>query len=287
MNPPATLGSLYKSLSDELFTAKVQKPHLEARILLALAADIDQIRIFSHPEDQVDFSVVKHSYEMVSRRKNGEPIAYITGIEEFWSLEFNITRDTLIPRPDSELVIETILNNIPSYRNQFSILDLGTGSGCLLLSLLSELPNARGLGIDISSGACKIAKKNAKKLGLERRAKFKQGDWLTGIQNQFDIIISNPPYIADPEIKLLDKSVQYFEPHIAISGGPDGLAAFRKIAKESQSRLKLGGILAVEIGINQAKNIINIFNNNGFKIKEINRDLSKIERCILATLVNS
>ena len=193
----------------------------------------------------------------------------------------------MIPRPDSELVIETILNNIPSYRNQFSILDLGTGSGCLLLSLLSELPNARGLGIDISSGACKIAKKNAKKLGLERRAKFKQGDWLTGIQNQFDIIISNPPYIADPEIKLLDKSVQFFEPHIAISGGPDGLAAFRKIAKESQSRLKLGGILAVEIGINQAKNIINIFNNNGFKIKEINRDLSKIERCILATLVNS
>ncbi len=287
MNPPATLGALYKSLSDKLSIAKVQKPHLEARILLAHAASIDQIQIFGYPEYQVESNVVSNLDEMVCRRKNGEPIAYITGTGEFWSLEFDITRDTLIPRPDSELVIETILNNIANSRKVFSILDLGTGTGCLLLSLLSELPNAKGLGIDISPEACRIAKQNAKKLGLGRRAKFKQGNWMAGIKKEFDIIISNPPYISDPEIKLLDKSVQLFEPHIAISGGPDGLSAYRTIAKESRSRLKSEGMLAVEIGINQAISAINIFTDNGFKIKEVSKDLSKIDRCILATLVNS
>ena len=282
-----TVGSIYRYLIHQLSLAEIENPQLEARILLAHAAEIDQTRIIGYPEDKLDKYTIKYLNKIITRRKNYEPIAYITGTKEFWSLDFEVTHKTLIPRPDSEILIEFILGSITNYNEDLSILDLGTGSGCLLLALLSELPNANGTGIDISPSACGIARRNARKLGLDNRAKFYQGNWMENVQHQFDIIVSNPPYIAEPDIKFLDKDVMLFEPHLALSGGPDGLSAYRVIAKECITCLKQSGILAVEIGISQAQNICNIFARNGLIITKIQRDLSNIERCILATVEQS
>jgi release factor glutamine methyltransferase len=287
MNETNTLASAYKYLTRELTVSEIENPQLEARILLAFAARVEQTRVIGYPEDKLDNTVIRNLEKIIARRKTGEPIAYITGVKEFWSLNFNVTPETLIPRPDSETIVQSVLDTITNHMDRLSILDLGTGSGCLLLALLSELPNAKGVGIDISPATCKIAKKNAKELGLNNRAKFCQGNWMEGILDQFDIIVTNPPYIAEPDIKLLDREIQLFEPHLALSGGPDGVSAYRLIAKGSIARLKTAGILVVEIGINQAQSIKNIFIENGLEIIKTQRDFSNIERCILATVGHS
>ena len=287
MNETNTLGSAYRYLTRELTVSEIENPQLEARILLAFAARVEQTRVIGYPEDKLDNTVIRNLEKIIARRKTGEPIAYITGVKEFWSLNFNVTPETLIPRPDSETIVQSVLDTITNHMDRLSILDLGTGSGCLLLALLSELPNAKGVGIDISPATCKIAKKNAKELGLNNRAKFYRGNWMEGILDQFDIIVTNPPYIAEPDIKLLDREIQLFEPHLALSGGPDGVSAYRLIAKGSIARLKTAGILVVEIGINQAQSIKNIFIENGLEIIKTQRDFSNIERCILATVGHS
>ena len=287
MNETNTLGSVYRYLIRELSLSKIENPQLEARILLAFASGVKQTRIIGYPEDKLDNSIISNLEKIMARRKTGEPIAYITGVKEFWSLNFNVTKETLIPRPDSETIVQSVLDTITNHMDRISILDLGTGSGCLLLALLSELPKAIGVGIDISSTSCKIAKKNAKELGLNNRAKFYQGNWMEGIHDQFDIIVTNPPYVAEPDMEFLDREIRLFEPHLALSGGPDGVAAYRLIAKESITRLKTAGILVVEIGINQAQSIRDIFVQNGLKIIKTQRDFSNIDRCILATVGHS
>jgi release factor glutamine methyltransferase len=287
MNETNTLGSVYRYLIRELSLSKIENPQLEARILLAFASGVKQTRIIGYPEDKLDNSIISNLEKIMARRKTGEPIAYITGVKEFWSLNFNVTKETLIPRPDSETIVQSVLDTITNHMDHISILDLGTGSGCLLLALLSELPKAIGVGIDISSRSCKIAKKNAKELGLNNRAKFYQGNWMEGIHDQFDIIVTNPPYVAEPDMEFLDREIRLFEPHLALSGGPDGVAAYRLIAKESITRLKTAGILVVEIGINQAQSIRDIFVQNGLKIIKTQRDFSNIDRCILATVGHS
>jgi release factor glutamine methyltransferase len=287
VSTPETLGSLHRRSTDELAAANIEQPRLEARMLLAHAAGIDRTRIFGYPEDVVEAATVKSLQDMIARRKNGEPIAYITGIREFWSLDFKVTRDTLIPRPDSETLVEAVLENTPDKNATHKILDLGTGSGCLMLALLSELPNAQGIGLDINPGACKIAMENATNLGFTDRATFSEGNWMDDIQGKFDIIISNPPYILESDILALDRGVKAFEPHLALSGGPDGLAAYRLIAAQSGPHLTPHGILAVEIGQGQAIDIKQILNKNGFQILKIYQDIANIERCILATVRNS
>jgi release factor glutamine methyltransferase len=287
MNETNTLGSVYRYLIRELSLSKIENPQLEARILLAFASGVKQTRIIGYPEDKLDNSIISNLDKIMARRKTGEPIAYITGVKEFWSLNFNVTKETLIPRPDSETIVQSVLDTITNHMDRISILDLGTGSGCLLLALLSELPKAIGVGIDISSTSCKIAKKNAKELGLNNRAKFYQGNWMEGIHDQFDIIVTNPPYVAEPDMEFLNREIRLFEPHLALSGGPDGVAAYRLIAKESITRLKTAGILVVEIGINQAQSIRDIFVQNGLKIIKTQRDFSNIDRCILATVGHS
>jgi release factor glutamine methyltransferase len=283
VNTLPTLGSLYQYLIDELSKADIEKPQLEARILIAFAAGFDQTQIFGYPEKVIKPELVTKISGLIDRRKASEPIAYITGNQEFWSLEFIVTKDTLIPRPDSEILVEAVLATIVDKMAPLNILDLGTGSGCLLLALLSELPHTLGVGVDISPTACKIAKQNGKNLGLHNRAKFYQGDWLNGIENTFDIIVTNPPYIADSQILLLERDVKDFEPHIALSGGLDGLVAYKKILKQCTKHLNIGGLLAVEIGVNQLSDIQIILANNKFKLISIHSDFGNIDRCILAT----
>ena len=162
MNETNTLGSVYRYLIRELSLSKIENPQLEARILLAFASGVKQTRIIGYPEDKLDNSIISNLEKIMARRKTGEPIAYITGVKEFWSLNFNVTKEILIPRPDSETIVQSVLDTITNHMDRISILDLGTGSGCLLLALLSELPKAIGVGIDISSTSCKIAKKMLK-----------------------------------------------------------------------------------------------------------------------------
>jgi release factor glutamine methyltransferase len=287
VSTPETLGSLHQRSTDELAAANIEQPRLEARMLLAHAAGIDRTRIFGYPEDVVEAATVKSLQDMIARRKTGEPIAYITGIREFWSLDFKVNRDTLIPRPDSETLIEAVLENTPDKNAKLKILDLGTGSGCLVLALLSELPNAQGIGLDINPGACKTATENATNLGLADRITFSEGNWMDGIQGKFDIIMSNPPYILESDIVILDRDVKAFEPHLALSGGPDGLAAYRLIAAQSGPHLTPHGILAVEMGQRQVIDIKQILSKNDFEILKIYQDIANIERCILATVKNS
>lgn len=284
MSSPLTLGTLYQQLTDELAAAEIEAPGLEARMLLAHAAGIDQTRIIGYPEDEITTETLDTLAALTARRKTGEPIAYIIGTREFWSLDFKVSPATLIPRPDSETLIEAVLNWVPNKAAKLSILDLGTGSGCLLLALLSELPNATGCGIDINEEACKIAAENAEKLGLGSRATFQQGDWMQGLGDQFDIIISNPPYIVDAEIAALEIDVKQFEPRLALSGGPDGCAPYRIIAAQTATHLAPGKLLAVEIGIGQATDIKEIFAENGLKILDVLKDIGNIDRCILATV---
>lgn len=283
MSTPATLGSLYQYSITELSQANIENPHLEARILLTYATGIDQTQIFAYPEKEISPKYFKHLTELIIRRKTEEPIAYITGTQEFWSLDFTVTKNTLIPRPDSETVIQVVLTETIDKMAPLTILDLGTGSGCLLLALLSEMPNARGIGIDISPSACKVAAQNAENLGLINRANFCPGNWLTGIKDKFDIIISNPPYIAEEQICTLTNGVKNFEPHIALSGGFDGLVPYRIIAQQGTNHLNTGGIIAVEIGINQVFDINEIFLENRFELISIHKDAANIDRCILAT----
>jgi len=291
LNLPVKLGALYTHLSESLAAAKIEEPRLEARMLLAHAAGIDQTRIIGYPEENVDAETAKRARDMIARRKTGEPIAYIIGSREFWSLTFKVSKATLIPRPDSETLIEAVLAAAREKSGDKSaslrILDLGTGSGCLLLALLSELPNATGTGIDLNAAACLVALENAKNLGRGSRANFREGDWLAGMHGTFDIIISNPPYIVEAEIASLEVDVKLFEPHLALSGGPDGLAAYRTIAAQTRPHLAAGGLLGVEIGIGQAADIKGIFTDNGFKILGIYQDIANIERCILATVEDS
>jgi release factor glutamine methyltransferase len=287
VNKTILLKSLYLHLYNELRSAGIEEPRLEARILLAYAAGITQTRIFAYPEDKIDTKIILRLEKMIARRKTGEPIAYIVSTREFWSLNFQVSRDTLIPRPDSETIIEAVLGTIPDKTIPLTILDLGTGSGCLLLALLSELPNAIGKGIDIDRSAHMIAKRNSVNLGLNKRAGFQQGNWMDEVKESFDIIISNPPYISDADMKNLDDSILFFEPHLALSGGPDGLEAYRVIGHQCISHLNPGGLLAVEIGMGQGHDIKVIFVENGLKIKSVHHDIRNIERCILATVKNS
>jgi release factor glutamine methyltransferase len=287
VSQPLTLGTLYQHLRGELAAAKIEEPDLEARMLLAFAAGIDQTRIIGYPEDEMDADIVQRVEALIARRQQGEPIAYIIGSREFWSLDFKVTPDTLIPRPDSETLIEAVLEAVPNKTAELKLLDLGTGSGCLLLALLSELPNASGTGIDINPKACAIAAENAENLNLTARATFIQSDWMVGIEGKFDIIVSNPPYIVESDIPTLEADVSLFEPHLALSGGPDGLDAYRLIADQAAAHLSPQGLLAVEIGMGQVTDIKELFEQNGFKIKNIHKDFSHIERCILATIEDS
>lgn len=284
MSASSTIGALYQHLTDELAAAGIEEPRLEARMLMAHAAGIDQTRIIGHPEDEITAETAAHLQELIKRRKKSEPIAYITGTKEFWSLDFKVSRETLIPRPDSETLISAVLETIPDKKAALSILDLGTGSGCLLLALLSELPNAHGLGIDINPNACLIAAENAEILDLAKRARFVEGNWMTDIKDRFDVIVSNPPYIVETEIETLEPDVALFEPHLALSGGVDGLTAYRTIAEQSRPHLSQDGLLAVEIGLGQAFDIKEIFTKYNFKECSTHRDIAYGERCILATV---
>lgn len=261
--------------------AEVPDAVVEARILCAELLGIDRAQLLTldrrsiHAEDRARLDTA------LARRAAGEPIARILGHREFWSLNFDLNAATLVPRPDSETMIDVALTLFPDRRAPLRILDLGTGSGCLLLALLSEFPNATGIGTDSATDAIKMAAHNATKLGFNDRARFKITNWADGIDETFDLVISNPPYIAHEVIATLDCEVRDHDPVQALDGGIDGLDAYRALAKILPALWRKDSHALFEIGYDQAGSATEVFRAVGFESVQVKRDLSGQPRCLV------
>jgi release factor glutamine methyltransferase len=257
-------------------------PRLEARLLLAHALGITQNDLTRDPNRHVD----PINFEtLLARRAAHEPLALIVGHREFWSLDFEVSRATLIPRPDSETLIEAALAAFADRPSPGKIIDLGTGTGCLLLALLTEFPSAFGIGVDLCRGAVASAKGNATRLGLADRCAFVAANWTNSLSGRFDLIISNPPYIPGPDIKTLMPEVALHEPERALNGGVDGYDAYRAILPSLKLHLEPDGVAILELGLGQAKYVADLAREAGLDVS-IRLDLSKISRAIVLTWPN-
>ncbi|MDE2239144.1 MAG: peptide chain release factor N(5)-glutamine methyltransferase [Rhodospirillales bacterium] len=258
-------------ITDRLKLAGIEHPRREARLLLAVALGTNAAGLLARVE------VDPHIYaEALSRRAAREPLAYITGHKEFWGLDFLTSPATLIPRPDTETLVEAVLESGHKPR---SILDLGTGTGCLLLACLHEHKAAFGVGVDLNPEAARLARHNAQRLGLSNRAAFLAGSWASALSHQFDVILSNPPYIESADIAGLMPEVASYEPATALDGGTDGLAAYKAIIEDLPRILAPGGLAVLELGAGQAKLVSELACEAGFSYA-LRRDLSGIERAI-------
>jgi len=258
--------------------------NLDSELLLSSTLKIDRSNLILNLEKKIKNNETKIFFDFIERRKKNEPIAYIIGYKEFWKNKFKVNNNVLIPRPDSETLIEQILNEI-SVNSKKKILDIGTGSGCIIISILNERKKCIGAGIDISKNAIKLAKYNAKIQHLKNRIKF----FNTNIDNfnldKYDFIVSNPPYIKFNEIDGLDRDVRYYEPKIALSGGIDGLSKIRLVVSKSSNLIKKSGKLFLEVGSTQAREALKILQLYGFYNNRVIKDLGKKNRCIISTKI--
>lgn len=256
---------------------------LDAQIILSNILKVNKETLITNNENIIPSNVIRKYQTAIERRIKNEPVAYIIGKKEFWNDNFFITHETLVPRPETELLIYKI---IKFYKNKsINILDIGTGSGCLLLSILKELNLSKGTGIDIAPKAIKIAKINSKKLNLLNRSKFKVFDLNKFNTGKYDLIVSNPPYIPTKDIKNLSNDITNYEPLIALDGGRDGLDLIKKVIYKSNYLLKRNGLLAIEIGYKQYLKVSKILRSNGFKEISKEYDYKQNVRCIISTKV--
>lgn len=211
----------------------------------------------------------------------GKPLHRILGYRYFWKDKFELSFDTLEPRPDTETLIEVCLKYFSTRQKNYRILDIGTGSGCILSSLLQEYPNATGVGVDISNGALETAKNNSKALGISSRVEWMQSDWLTNVSEAFDIIVSNPPYIPSINIQGVSTSVQNYDPLKALDGGQDGLDAYRKLADQLPSIVKDNTLIILEIGYDQGESVPTLFKEHGYSIVALEKDYGGNHRCVV------
>lgn len=276
-------GEAVRSVARHLAAVGIAASRREARLLVALAAAADPATVLGWPERRLDPAAQARLRALVERRVAGEPFARLAGRRQFWSLDFALSPETLDPRPDSETLIEAALEHLGDRGAALRILDLGTGSGCLLLALLSELANAFGVGIDLLPGAAATARRNAAALGLADRAQFAVGNWGEGLAGPVDVVLANPPYICSESIDQLAPEVARYEPRIALDGGRDGLDAYRVLAGEARRLLKPGGIALFELGERQAAAVAALMVAAGLKPESIRRDLAGTERVLAVT----
>ena len=267
-----------------LAKAGIADPRHEARLLVMEATGFAPTTLIAEPRHSVAHEEADRLAALVARRAAREPLSRVIGWREFWSLRFALSADTLDPRPDSETLVAAALESARSSGGEnraLSVLDLGAGSGCLLLAVLSELPLGIGLGIDISEGALATARANAGPLGLAGRARFARGDWGQGLADRFDLILCNPPYIPEGEIAGLEPEVARFEPRLALAGGPDGLAAYRRLAVELPRLLAADGRAFLEVGAGQADAVEAIIAGGGLRPMGRRSDLANRPRCLI------
>ncbi len=280
MGQPLTLAALLKDAVAALGGAEIDAPAFEARALLSGVLGLSREEMLARPEQSIDAGARDRFAHALGRRAGGEPLARITGQREFWSLPIGLGADTLIPRPDSETVVEAALALVAERDKEHSILDLGTGSGCLLFAFLAELPHARGLGIDHAAGAISVARDNACRLGFSDRSEFRIGDWADGLSGPFDIIVSNPPYVGREEWGTLPTEVRDFEPELALIGGWDGLSAYRALVPGIKRLLGPDGFAVLELGAGQHDKIAEICRNSGLFLGPVRRDLGGHRRAL-------
>ncbi len=271
-----------------LAEAGIETASLDARLIVAHGAGKSAEELVRDGATRLAASQQEAIATILTRRLAREPLAYITGEKEFWSLDFAVTRDTLIPRPDSEILIAKALEYLNPYDRKActdqipSILDMGTGTGCLLLSLLAEVGEFHGVGADVDRAALGVAKSNALRHGLADRAAFIESDWGTNISGRFNLVITNPPYIRSADLKRLAPEVCQFEPRGALDGGDDGLDAYRQISHWAVQLLLAGGYIIVEIGSDQAENVKEIlFDQATLNFVELASDLERRPRCLI------
>ena len=261
---------LSHKLDSELLLSKILKKSREKVII-----DLDQ---------KISLINISRFNDYINRRSSSEPIAYILKEKEFWSKSFDIEKNTLIPRPETELMVEKLVKIFKNKR--LNVVDIGTGSGCILISLLSEIKNSKGLGIDVSQQSILIAKKNAKKHKVETKIKFSRKTLTMLCHNKFDLVVSNPPYIKTKDLKNLQDDIKYFEPKLALDGGIDGLDVIKKVIYKTKEILKKNGVLALEIGNNQYKKVSEILINNNFRLEHKIKDYKENVRCLISRYKN-
>lgn len=283
----ASYNALLRDTAVALTAAGIDNAHFEARLLLSHATGLTIEQLIPRGPDAAPAAAAATLRELTARRVGREPMAYILGEREFWGLPFKVSPAVLVPRPDSETVIETVLDLLPDRSRKLRILDLGLGSGCLLLTLLREYPQATGVGIDASEAALAVAQANAEALGVAPRARLATGDWRQAgwtdrLEGPFDLLVSNPPYIESVAVEGLMPEVARHEPRLALDGGADGLAAYRIIAAALPALVVPGGWAIVEVGEGQAPEIASLFAAEGLVPRPSRKDLGGIERVVPA-----
>lgn len=276
-----TVEEVFLSGIQKLNAAQVENPNLDAKIIFKHILSVDNEQFELCKKNEISSKITKSYFELIDRRIKREPIAYITNKQSFWNDEFKVTKDTLIPRPETELILESVISYFPDKKIDLNIADLGTGSGCIIISLLQEYINASGIGIDISKEAIKIANENKKLLKNHERLKLLDEDYAEYNLNGFDIIVSNPPYISQDSLDI-QKDVYDYEPHLALFSKNNGIDAYNKIISNLASRIDKNFFLFLEIGLGQASEVTKLLKNNGFTEILTKVDLANIPRCVIA-----
>jgi release factor glutamine methyltransferase len=262
----------------------IRTAQLDAEILMAEAIKKNRKYIILNQREDLKEENLRYFQKLIQERSFNKPIAYLINKKFFWKSEFFVTSDTLIPRPDTELAIEQILK-LTKNKNNLSILDIGVGSGCILLSIMKERKNFCGTGIDVSKNCLNISKINATHLKVDNRVRFYKSNVDKFSLGKYDLIVSNPPYINKHDLKYLEKDVVNFEPRLALNGGLDGLSEIRKVIKKASELVKKNGKFILEIGFDQKNKVINLLKKESFYINSILKDLAKNDRCIVCTKI--
>lgn len=273
------LKEIQRKLCNNFSIIGIETPELDARIILKEVLSLDDKDLILKESLDIPNELIEKIIAIESRRLNGEPISKIFKKRDFYNSTFLISNDVLDPRPETELIVE-IANNFIDKNEVKNILDLGTGSGCILLSILKENKMINGLGIDLSKDAISIAKQNSKKLNLETQSNFLISNWMSSVNYKYDLVVSNPPYIASEDIKKLSKSVKIYDPILSLDGGDDGLNSYRLIASDLKRIVSKNALIIIEIGYNQSLQVIEIFKKNNFKLMKKYNDINGLDRVL-------
>mgnify|MGYP000894952432 CR=1 FL=1 len=257
---------------------------LDSEILMSQTIKKNRKYVIMNLDEKLNQESSTFYKSLIRQRSSGKPIAYLIGNKDFWKYEFEISDKVLIPRPDTELIVDEVLK-LTKNKSQLNILDIGVGSGCILLSILKEKKGFYGIGIDVSQKCIDLSKINTHKLGLEKRVKFFKSDIDNFSYGKYDLIISNPPYIKKLDLRYLERDIFDFEPRLALDGGLDGLSVIRKVIEKSSRLVKNNGTLILEIAFDQKDKVKKLLKNRGFYIKKVLKDLAKNNRCIISTKI--
>ena len=280
MNIENILTQAFKELSN----SNIKNANLDCEVLLSNIINKDREYVILNSKKNLDKKYIDIFNNLIDRRKKSEPIAYLINKKEFWKETFYIDKNVLIPRPDTEHIVEEVLK-LTQNNSKSHVLDIGTGSGCILLSILKERKNFIGTGIDISKKCIKVSKYNAKRLELDNRTKFYISDVDNFLIGKYDVVVSNPPYIENLNLKYLDRNVVNFEPKLALSGGRDGFSEITKVINKTSGLIKKNGVFVLEIGHNQKNKVTEKLKAKGFYIKKVLKDYGKNDRCIISSKI--